>query len=72
MRPFLFDFGEMQLGPLVFPLRVPSYGAAMMLAIIVGWFVVRRLGARVAPHVPWFGLLALLRLFTYRRRADPS
>jgi phosphatidylglycerol:prolipoprotein diacylglycerol transferase len=53
VHPILLDLGE--AGGL--PLRITSYGAAMLLAMVVGWLVVRRLGPRVDPDVPWTDLV---------------
>ncbi len=53
MHPVLLDLGE--VGGL--PLRITSYGAAMLLAMIVGWLIVRRLGPRVDPEAPWTDLV---------------
>lgn len=53
MHPILLDPGE--AGGL--PLRITSYGAAMLLAMVVGWLVVRRLGRRVDPRAPWTDLV---------------
>lgn len=56
MHPILLDFGELHLGPLTLPLRVTGYGAAMVLGMLLGWLVVRRLGRRQAPQAPWTDL----------------
>jgi phosphatidylglycerol:prolipoprotein diacylglycerol transferase len=53
MHPILVDFGNVTLGPLTLPLRITSYGAAMVLAMLVGWLVVRRLGRESDPRLPW-------------------
>lgn len=53
MHPLIFDFGTLDLGPVTIPLRLPSYGTAMLLGVVLGWLIVRRLGRRVAPEVEW-------------------
>jgi hypothetical protein len=53
VHPLLFDFGTFELGPFDIPLRLPSYGAAMLVGVILGWLIVRRLGRRVEPELPW-------------------
>lgn len=53
MHPLIFDLGTFELGPVTFPLRLPSYGLAMLLGMVLGWFIVRRFGRRVAPDEPW-------------------
>lgn len=53
MHPLIFDFGVLELGPVAIPVRLPSYGLAMLLGMVLGWFIVRRLGRRVAPEEPW-------------------
>ena len=58
MHPLIFDFGSFDLGPLEIPLRLPSYGTAMLLGVVLGWLIVRRLGRRVAPEAPWADLYA--------------
>ena len=37
MHPLIFDLGRVQLGPFDVPLRLPSYGAAMLLGMVLGW-----------------------------------
>lgn len=53
MHPILLDLGT--VGGI--PLRITSYGAAMLLAMVVGWWLVRRLGRGVDPRVPWSDLV---------------
>jgi len=62
MHPLIFDLGRFQLGPFDVPLRLPSYGVAMLLGMVLGWLVVRYLGRRVAPEEPWLDLYAGLLL----------
>lgn len=58
MHPLIFDFGRLQIGPLDLPIRLPSYGVAMLVGMLLGWWIVRRLGRRVAPDEPWLDLYA--------------
>ena len=58
MHPLIFDFGTFDLGPFEIPLRLPSYGTAMLLGVLLGWIIVKRLGRRVAPRAPWADLYA--------------
>ncbi len=58
MHPLLFDFGTWQLGPLEIPLRLPSYGVAMLTGVILGWLIVSRLGRRVEPDLEWIDFYA--------------
>jgi phosphatidylglycerol:prolipoprotein diacylglycerol transferase len=53
MHPLLLDFGTLDLGPFEIPLRLPSYGTAMLVGVVLGWLIVRRLGRRVEPRLPW-------------------
>ena len=53
MHPLIFDFGVFALGPFEIPLRLPSYGFAMLSGAVLGWLVVRHLGKRVDPELPW-------------------
>ena len=53
MHPLIFDFGTFDLGPFEIPLRLPSYGTAMLVGVLLGWLIVKRLGRRVAPEMPW-------------------
>lgn len=53
MHPILFDFGTVDLFGYEIPLRLPSYGTAMLVGVVLGWLIVKRLGRRVAPGAPW-------------------
>jgi phosphatidylglycerol:prolipoprotein diacylglycerol transferase len=53
MHPVLVDFGTIDLGGRAVPLMIGGYGAMFALAILAGWIVTRRLGAEIAPAVPW-------------------
>lgn len=53
MHPVLLDLGTVA----GVPLRITSYGAAMLTAMIVGWWLVRQLGRRVDPEAPWTDLV---------------
>lgn len=56
MHPILFDLGTVDLFGLEIPLRLPSYGTAMLVGVVLGWLVVRRLGRRILPEAPWADL----------------
>jgi phosphatidylglycerol:prolipoprotein diacylglycerol transferase len=53
VHPVLIDLGELRLFGVDVPLVVGSYGAAMLAAIVFGWWFTRREGRRVAPGVGW-------------------
>ncbi|MEM7048838.1 MAG: prolipoprotein diacylglyceryl transferase family protein [Acidobacteriota bacterium] len=56
MHPILLDSEFLGV-----PLRITSYGAAMALAIIVGWLLVSHFGRQRLPQAPWadfyFGII---------------
>lgn len=56
MRPILIDLGDVELFGQTFSLQVRSYGTVFFFAILVGWWLVLRLGRRVRPTAPWTGL----------------
>ena len=51
MHPLLFDLGTFQLGPLEVPLRLPSYGAAMLAGVLLGWFIVSLVSALASWYI---------------------
>lgn len=53
MHPVLFELGEIGGAPV----RITGYGVMMLLAMIAGWALVRRLGRRVDPEAPWTDLV---------------
>ena len=59
MSPILIDFGELELGALSLRLVIPSYGAVFVVALLVAWRVVLRLGRQVDAGVPWTDLFFL-------------
>ncbi len=58
MHPLIFDFGTFDVGPLSIPLRLPAYGTAMLVGVVLGWLIVNRLGRRVAPDFEWVDFYA--------------
>src|SRR5262245_53979026 len=53
MRPFLFPIGEIHVGGTVVPLGIPSYGAAVLIGMLLGGVVWAQLGSRAYPEIPW-------------------
>lgn len=53
MHPVLLDLGSVG----GFPLRITSYGAFMLLGMLVGWWLVRGFGRRVDRRIPWSDLV---------------
>ena len=56
MHPLLLDFGSWTIGGMEIPLRIPAYGTFMLLGMLAGWMVVRKLGPRVDPDLDWSDL----------------
>ncbi len=53
MHPVLFELGEIGGAPV----RITGYGVMMLVAMIAGWALVRRLGRRIDPEAPWTDLV---------------
>jgi phosphatidylglycerol:prolipoprotein diacylglycerol transferase len=53
MRPILIDFGKLEIFGQEIPLAVRSYGTLFFIAILIGWWMVVRIGRRVHPGAPW-------------------
>lgn len=53
MHPILIDFGTLRIFGNEVPIAVRSYGTLFFLALLVGMYVVTRLGRRVQADAPW-------------------
>ncbi len=57
MHPLLLDLGSIRIGNAVIPIRIGSYGAMFVLAMVAGYFITARMGKRYDPKADWAGFL---------------